>query len=297
LNQIALRSVSCVESAVSKSTVVIIVAQRVLLREGIASLLQSTRFKVVAAVPGPDQLARVSSPRTREALALVAVDQQNGSLEQASECIRRVRSLLPESKVVLLVETNAEIDVHCLLALSPDGCLVNVSSQDVLHKALELTVLGQRVLVLGNSAAITTKHDDEKFLPSSNRSPGRSPLSQRESQILELLAQGKSNKAMARLCNVSEPTIKAHLKTILRKTHTQNRTQAAIWAIEHGCRKLSLADQTALLGEGPTLSPVALAQVEYDNEARVTSTASGEDDLSSEEISARRPQFGRSRRR
>jgi two-component system, NarL family, nitrate/nitrite response regulator NarL len=63
---------------------------------------------------------------------------------------------------------------------------------------------------------------------------GHTLLSQRESQILISVAKGGSNKAIARLYNLSEATVKVHLKAILRKTKTHNRTQAAIWAIEQG---------------------------------------------------------------
>jgi DNA-binding CsgD family transcriptional regulator len=105
-----------------------------------------------------------------------------------------------------------------------------------------------------------------------------SPLSQRESEILKLVAEGKSNKTIAHFCNVSEPTVKVHLKSILRKTNTQNRTQAAIWAIEHGFRKLSLEGRAPVLADAPTLLPLATPQVvHYDSAA---DTASGDEGLS-----------------
>jgi two-component system, NarL family, nitrate/nitrite response regulator NarL len=57
------------------------------------------------------------------------------------------------------------------------------------------------------------------------------------------LAQAKSNKVIARLCKISEATVKVHVKAILRKTNTLNRTQAAIWAVEHGFRDHSSEQQ------------------------------------------------------
>jgi hypothetical protein len=128
-----------------------IIAQRVLLREGIASLLQNTRFKVVTALPGPDQFARIPHSRSREILAVIGVDQQDGNLDQASESIRLARSL-PVGKVVLLFET--AINLQPVLALSPDACLININSRDVLLKALELTLVSERVILFGKSAAI-----------------------------------------------------------------------------------------------------------------------------------------------
>ena len=60
-----------------------------------------------------------------------------------------------------------------------------------------------------------------------------SALSEREMEILGCLAGGNSNKVIARTCQIAESTVKIHLKSILRKIHVQNRTQAAIWAIQN----------------------------------------------------------------
>jgi two-component system nitrate/nitrite response regulator NarL len=59
-------------------------------------------------------------------------------------------------------------------------------------------------------------------------------LSQREEQILQGLVNGHSNKIIARACTVTEATVKAHMKSILRKIRVTNRTQAAIWAMGNG---------------------------------------------------------------
>ena len=59
-------------------------------------------------------------------------------------------------------------------------------------------------------------------------------LSEREIQILDGLVRGYANKVIARRCDISEATVKVHMKSILRKIRVGNRTQAAIWALEHG---------------------------------------------------------------
>jgi two-component system, NarL family, nitrate/nitrite response regulator NarL len=59
-------------------------------------------------------------------------------------------------------------------------------------------------------------------------------LSEREAQILDSLVKGYANKVIARNCEITEATVKVHMKSILRKIQVANRTQAAIWAIEHG---------------------------------------------------------------
>jgi two-component system nitrate/nitrite response regulator NarL len=62
----------------------------------------------------------------------------------------------------------------------------------------------------------------------------RPRLSEREAQILNGLVQGHANKVIARSCDIAEATVKVHMKSILRKIQVANRTQAAVWALEHG---------------------------------------------------------------
>lgn len=59
-------------------------------------------------------------------------------------------------------------------------------------------------------------------------------ISDRELQVLEGLVKGYGNKMIARECKITEATVKVHMKSILRKIQATNRTQAAVWAIEHG---------------------------------------------------------------
>jgi two-component system nitrate/nitrite response regulator NarL len=225
------------------STATVIITSRVLLREGIASLLQNTRYKVVACIATPEELTPESCPKGQPRLAIVGINLQNGNLDQAAESIRRLRSLLPDSKILLVAESNESVDLQRVLALAPDACIFSLSSRETLINALELTLLDQRVFVFAKSVVTTFKHDVEfTGLAESVRSNGPHDfgnghnLPPRESQVLTSLAQGRSNKLIARVCQISEATVKVHLKAILRKTQARNRTQAAIWAIEHGFR-------------------------------------------------------------
>ena len=67
-------------------------------------------------------------------------------------------------------------------------------------------------------------------------------LTARESEILECLLGGDSNKSIARRLEITESTVKIHMKSLLRKINVQNRTQAAIWAMESGFSSTGLAN-------------------------------------------------------
>jgi two-component system, NarL family, nitrate/nitrite response regulator NarL len=228
---------------VSKNTPTIVVAAEALLREGIAALLQNTPYKVVAAAAGPEELTHIRLSESGAILAIVGTNLQHGKLDEADESVRLLRSLLPHGgKVVLIVETDPTINVPRLLTLSSDGCIVNLGSRDSLLKTLELVFMDEQIFAIPKSIATTATETTSNNNGPTNilHEPNSNGLSPRERQILNTLAEGKSNKVIARQYGLSEATVKVHLKAILRKTKVHNRTQAAIWAIEHGfCEPVS----------------------------------------------------------
>jgi DNA-binding NarL/FixJ family response regulator len=126
-------------------------------------------------------------------------------------------------------------------AMAPDGYIANVGSREVLLNVLELTLSDQTVIVTTPLQQSLTSYETELLYqcpspPSSSDLEDfhhlprgkNAALSPREREVLLHLANGSSNKVIARVCNITESTVKVHLKTILRGV--QNRTQAALWA-------------------------------------------------------------------
>jgi two-component system nitrate/nitrite response regulator NarL len=152
-------------------------------------------------------------------------------------------------KIIMLSEKASSTDLRKLLASGLDACIPMSASPRTLRDALQLIVGEQlRVWMVSDSAVLDRSADPA--LPDSEmpgilnvatRSPlegaargGRVPgLSRREEEILKALAQGQSNKVIARTCTVTEATVKVHVKSILRKIRVANRTQAAIWALQN----------------------------------------------------------------
>jgi two-component system, NarL family, nitrate/nitrite response regulator NarL len=274
---------------VSNTVSIVIVARSALLREGMVSILQDTPYKVVAAAGAPGELA--DHELTGRTLAIVAIDWRNGH-DRAAEDIRLLRSLIPDSKIVLVADGHGPADLQGVLAVAPDGYILNLSSRDLLVKSLELIFMDQQIFVLGRPIpALPNGRNDTEFPgPTVASQSGSSygfwkkihgiQLSPRERQVLICLAHGQSNKEIARVCDISEATVKVHLKAILRKTNTRNRTEAAIWAIEHGLRDSALkanADMPQHVAkkatDAPSLSPTEpadarLANIAINNQIR-----------------------------
>jgi two-component system, NarL family, nitrate/nitrite response regulator NarL len=218
-------------------TSTIIVAERPLLREGVASFLSSSGYKVIATASRASDIHDVLTATRGRAVIIFGVAGANNNYETVAENIGLFRSLSPEIKIVVVAETPGPIDLQQIGGLELDGYILNLSSREILLKALELTLSGQKIFVLGEA-----HHSDMNGGGTAN---GRSKsadtsephfprLSPRELEVLVCLCRGDSNKQIARSCDMAESTVKVHLKTILRKLYAQNRTQAAIVAIALG---------------------------------------------------------------
>jgi DNA-binding NarL/FixJ family response regulator len=177
---------------VSKSVSSVIIAPRVLLGQGIASLLQGSRYKVVAIAAEPSELPSGCCTQG-PALAIVGMNGQDANLNKAGEGIRLLRTLMLGSKVVLVIETNGPFDLRRVLALAPDACIFKLGSRDTLLNVLELALTDQRAFVFDKSIATTAKGDDASLPLDSFRLGvnAQAMLSPRQHEILSYLARGK----------------------------------------------------------------------------------------------------------
>jgi two-component system nitrate/nitrite response regulator NarL len=244
-----------------QSTGTVIVARRALLREGVAALLKHSPYKIIATAQRPSELKDLPhSTSGSRFLIIVGMDNSNGGVPEVADNVRSLRALFPSSTIVVIAENHSPAIVQQIMMAGPNGYVANLSSRDVLLRLLEVALLDQEVMVLARPNASRNPVDDSdavKRSDSGNQTgdlqrltvpqfSGRDPqLSQRERQILIRLAEGDSNKQIARLCNITESTVKVHLKAILRKITVHNRTQAAIWAIAKGYHVLSRPENGA----------------------------------------------------
>ncbi|TIU61320.1 MAG: response regulator transcription factor, partial [Mesorhizobium sp.] len=159
--------------------------------------------------------------------------------------IAEFKAIYPTSRVVALADHCRSTDIVSAFRAGADGYLIKVAAYDTFIKALELVMLGQTVLPAETSTAIQEIRHDLKpdavadeltkvVVKLEHEDQELSILSNRENCILRRLIEGESNKAIAREINIAEATVKVHVKAILRKIRVRNRTQAAVWAMNHG---------------------------------------------------------------
>jgi two-component system, NarL family, nitrate/nitrite response regulator NarL len=103
------------------------------------------------------------------------------------------------------------------------------------HEAVSMAMIAmphpQPPVNCGTTSDLSLRNGHANHVPPPRNLP---KLSDRESRILDGLVKGQANKVIARTCAITEATVKVHMKSILRKIRVANRTQAAIWALEHG---------------------------------------------------------------
>ncbi|UVC12879.1 LuxR C-terminal-related transcriptional regulator [Mesorhizobium onobrychidis] len=226
-----------------QSFVTVLVGPSELLREGLSRILDAAKFRVLFSAACVHDLLQKPLAQHRSILLIIDVGGTDADAEFAQ--IAEFKAIYPTSHVVALADHCRSTDIVSAFRAGADGYLTKVAAYDTFIKALELVMLGQTVLPAETSTAIqeirydlkpdavadeltkvvvNVEHEDEEL----------SILSNRENCILRRLIEGESNKAIAREINIAEATVKVHVKAILRKIRVRNRTQAAVWAMNHG---------------------------------------------------------------
>lgn len=214
-------------------------------REALCELLSSLGFLVVAAAGAQGSAAIPDHARDDPPGLLISRITSDAEARQAAAAIREIRSRLPGLKTVILADGALPHAMGLMMQSGVDGVLSRHISSDILKRSLELVLLGQRILPAQAAPAAPDRAeggrnggDHAGLRPPAEPpvTPGvpRHLLSRREQEILQCLMTGMSNKSIARTLEITEATVKVHVKGVLRKTGLANRTQLAIWAIRNG---------------------------------------------------------------
>ncbi|AWN43680.1 LuxR C-terminal-related transcriptional regulator [Methylobacterium durans] len=204
----------------------VVVASNALAREGLRSHLAGSRF---ATVPDAGPPAGERAPQ----LIVAMLDDPRGV-----ETARAHRAAWPEARLVLFTGAGLPPGDLCGAAHGILDCAVE---PETLVRALDLVMEGVAVLtpgLLGRLAANAGPTPARPAEAAPQAGAPTAPLSTSEVKVLRCLAGGASNKMIALRYALAEPTVKIHVKNILRKLKAQNRTQAAIWARENGLHPL-----------------------------------------------------------
>lgn len=148
------------------------------------------------------------------------------------ETLKAIKAADLDSRVIILTVSDSEEDVIAALRAGADGYLLkDMEPEDVLHN---LKIAAQGRIALGERVA--TIMADALRHESQPRPVDSARLTEREQEILGLIAAGFSNKLIARQLKITEGTVKVHVKHVLRKLNLDSRVEAAVWAVRHPFR-------------------------------------------------------------
>ena len=210
---------------------VIIMDDHTLFREGLQRLLTRHEIDVITSVSnGADGLKAITDNEVDIILLDLRMPDVSGI-----EVLKNIREIKKSLPVVMLTTSDDEKDLIEALRNGASGYLLKDMEPDDLVVALKDVLKGETI-VAPNLVQILAKFhqgDDSEI----NISNLISTLTPRESEILELLAEGQSNKLIAKNLGISDGTVKLHVKSILRKLEIHSRVEAAVIAVEHGLKR------------------------------------------------------------
>ncbi len=146
------------------------------------------------------------------------------------EAIGRLRSELPDTEIIAITSVLEDEAVIGAVRAGAIGYLLKDTDADALCRAIKAAAQGQ--VQLAPEAAVRLMR--EVRAPEVKAPPATETLTERETEVLKLVAQGRANKEIAAELGIGEKTVKTHVSNLLGKLGVQSRTQAALYAAKVG---------------------------------------------------------------
>lgn len=208
---------------------ILVIDDHPLMRKGIIQLIAMEDSLRLAGEAGDGRQGLELARQLRPDLILLDLNMRGLS---GLDTLKALKATDLDARVIILTVSDSEEDVVAALRAGADGYLLkDMEPEDVLNSlraaARGRVALGEGV---GSILAVALRHE------SAPRSADSVRLTEREREILSLIAAGYSNKLIARELKIAEGTVKVHVKHLLRKLDLDSRVEAAVWAVRNGFR-------------------------------------------------------------
>jgi DNA-binding NarL/FixJ family response regulator len=216
----------------NKTSVRVVLADRKeLFREGLFRLLESQpHIEVVSRCDNGSKAIRQAREAKPDVVLMDTYMPDCNGIETAHKITRS----LPDVKVAMLTDSEEEEDLFSALKAGAKGYLLKNIGVDSLVESIDLIARGQIVvsppLARKLLIEIASMRDDRE----AREAGSEADLSEREAEILKLVAKGATNKEIAERLIIAENTVKVHVKNILAKLQLRNKQQAAAYAVQRG---------------------------------------------------------------
>jgi DNA-binding NarL/FixJ family response regulator len=203
----------------------VIADDHLVVRDGLRGMLESQPdFKVVAEASNGAEAVRQVIDLVPE---VVLMDLRMPVMDGVS-AIREIKAKQEEVQILVLTTYDSDADILPAIEAGATGYLLKDASREELYTAIRSTARGEAVLAPGVAAKLLGRM----------RAPAEERLTKRELEVLQLVAEGASNKDIASSLHISQATVKSHLIHIFSKLGVSDRTAAVTAAIKRGILNL-----------------------------------------------------------
>lgn len=207
---------------------VMVVDDHPIWRDGVARDLTEHGFDVRATAPDADAALRIA----RAVRPDVVLMDLNLGTSSGVVATREITSALPETKVLVLSASGEHSDVLEAVKAGASGYLVKSASAAELVDAVRRTAAGDPVFTAGLAGLVLGEYRRMADAPAEGPEPPQ--LTERETDVLRLVAKGLTARQIAERLVLSHRTVENHVQSTLRKLQLHNRVELARYAIEHG---------------------------------------------------------------
>jgi DNA-binding NarL/FixJ family response regulator len=203
----------------------VIVDDHPVVRDGLRGMLESQPdFEVIGVAANGEEAVHLASSLKPEVMLM---DLRMPIMDGVT-ALGEIKTSSPSVKVLVLTTYESDADILPAIEAGALGYLLKDTSREELYSAIRATARGESVLSPGVAARIIGQM----------RAPAEEKLSSRELEVLELVAEGASNREIASRLHISQATVKSHLIHIFDKLGVSDRTAAVTVALRRGILSL-----------------------------------------------------------
>ncbi len=211
---------------------VLVVDDHTLFRRGITAVLANQEGLEIAG-EASDGLEAIE--KTKEFTPDVVLMDLNMPRCSGLEAIQALQAEMPQVNILVLTVSEMETDLFAAVKFGAKGYLLKKAEpEELVHAILHIARGGAIVSPLMATKLLTEFKDLTVGAVRESSEQANTELSPREGEVLQLVANGATNKEIADSLFISENTVKTHLQNIMEKLHLANRSQAAAYAVQKG---------------------------------------------------------------
>jgi two-component system, NarL family, nitrate/nitrite response regulator NarL len=200
---------------------ILIVDDHPVMREGLKAVFErQPDFKILGEASDGDEAVKKAVKLNPDVITM-DVRMPYSGLKATTDIMKQ----LPQAQILILTVSDNEADVIESVKAGARGYLLKGMDAEILVAAIRTVAAGGAIFTPSVAARLI-----DEFKAGLNKNTNDINLTVREMDVLALVAKGASNKEIAITLNISEPTVKAHLRNVLSKLHMKNRSQAAVYA-------------------------------------------------------------------